>query len=1304
MMVIINLIFSALLVTTILLKVVVLLASTVASVEQSAVWVDTTDNPIANREIQFKTVDSFVLAVLNQSLTITSNSRVYVRPGSHTITLASEHGLVVRNIANFSIEVSHRNVTTSQSSRAKLLCHTKFGLSFINIANLRVNGIYFQGCVVSHNYYNYALKISDSFNVSIHDVCISQSEGIGLYLQNVYTNLSLSYTQLTKNAINCYIQYYTQPDRTSMQNTSYILIEHTNISLGQSCNNLMCNSSSSGLTMNFNQTSFVVSLSVFDAILQDNIGRSNIQINATSCCRANVIKFTRVHVLAFYTANYGISYHELQCIFEGSYPRKITVSHSRIERSCMYTKLYDNNGLRRGVSETHISLQNTSISNSPDSCLSSLEVYNIHYITLNNVEIRNGESPFILRVDNALDYKTSFYGVTLSGYCSFKNNKGGISLIGHQSNKAKSTTKLILMEESNTTIEQNKVLNTSENQFGSTLSLSNIVVEFRNNCHVKFTKNRAHISGGITAIGSNIQFIDNSLLEFVHNSGKSGGAMALYDKSQLSFYTSNSTIKFINNSATHYGGAIYIDDSSYLKRITNIFVAPFFSVFCCMPHLEFTKNQARLGGSALYGGWIDWINNYKAFLRIEANISRFLFIEHQRGDLSPIASKPSRICVCQNDTPDCTLTELKQKIHHGGTFSISAVAVGQRFGTVTSQVEARFNKEIDIQNPQISNLGDLEEIQIVNQKCTSIKYSPRSSSKVEKLWLTVSNTKNIVFSDKTINELKKDPAYYLQFEQLSIVVEFLPCPFGFQFNMSLQVCECTQLPTSAQFNVQCDTSTFKLIRQENTWIGIDTKLDPGDNASSMSIFGTCPFEFCDLRPVELTLDDLDKQCKFNRSGILCGECRQNLSMVFGSYACRDCSNKQTAPVLFVFAFAGMGLVILLFVLNLTISTGTVNSLIFYANIIYISTSFIPPSFLHSFLYNFVSVLNLGIGSEVCFYQGMDAHAKSWLRLTFPFYILTLSMLIIIVSHYSIRVSKLLGRNPVQVLATLFLLSYAKFLEVTVATSAIGFTTLQSADGKAVHYVWYLDGNVPYLSAKHALVFTATLFLVVFVCIPYTLFLVLVQPLQKYSHVRLFRWTNKLKPFIDVHTGPFKDKHRYWTGLLLLVRLGVVFLFTINGQGNQLINIAIIAIITLCLTLYILAVRGIYKSRVLSIIEIFFMINLFLLSISLFLQDIFSSRNQQESYWIVNTSAGLAFTYFCLVILYHIWARVRATVLGKWIANAAIKVKRKANFSTGSSESDTTKQSKMSDEISHAVTHSSIELREALLSDNSLLQS
>ena len=50
---------------------------------------------------------------------------------------------------------------------------------------------------------------------------------------------------------------------------------------------------------------------------------------------------------------------------------------------------------------------------------------------------------------------------------------------------------------------------------------------------------------------------------------------------------------------------------------------------------------------------------------------------------------------------------------------------------------------------------------------------------------------------------------------------------------------------------------------------------------------------------------------------------------------------------------------------------------------------------------------------------------------FPVYIWVLISLIILTSRYSITVSKLVGRDPVAVLATLLLVSYTKVLKIII---------------------------------------------------------------------------------------------------------------------------------------------------------------------------------------------------------------------------------------------------------------------------------
>ena len=86
-------------------------------------------------------------------------------------------------------------------------------------------------------------------------------------------------------------------------------------------------------------------------------------------------------------------------------------------------------------------------------------------------------------------------------------------------------------------------------------------------------------------------------------------------------------------------------------------------------------------------------------------------------------------------------------------------------------------------------------------------------------------------------------------------------------------------------------------------------------------------------------------------------------------------------------------------------------LIFYANIVAASKSAFFSSSEPSFPTVFVAWLNLDIGFDVCFIDGLDANTKAWLQLAFPAYIITLVVLvIIIISEPSPRFTRLIGRR------------------------------------------------------------------------------------------------------------------------------------------------------------------------------------------------------------------------------------------------------------------------------------------------------
>ena len=120
------------------------------------------------------------------------------------------------------------------------------------------------------------------------------------------------------------------------------------------------------------------------------------------------------------------------------------------------------------------------------------------------------------------------------------------------------------------------------------------------------------------------------------------------------------------------------------------------------------------------------------------------------------------------------------------------------------------------------------------------------------------------------------------------------------------------------------------------------------------------------------------------------------------------------------------------VCKLTVATGTLSGLVFYANIVGINRNiFLPVESTNAFSI-FIAWLNLDFGIETCFYDGLDTYSKTWLQFVFPVYIWVLVGLMVQVSRFSQRFASLLGNNPVSVLSTLILLSYTKILRTLIA--------------------------------------------------------------------------------------------------------------------------------------------------------------------------------------------------------------------------------------------------------------------------------
>jgi hypothetical protein len=851
-----------------------------------------------------------------------------------------------------------------------------------------------------------------------------------------------------------------------------------------------------------------------------------------------------------------------------------------------------------------------------------------------------------------------------------------ISLYAYNSKIIFKRNKSLQTESVNSTLMPNAVL-----------FLWNTECSFSLHSTISFSHNTAIHSGGITLYNSSVQFTTTTKVYFEYNEGGDGGGMAFYQKSYISRQRTskhwpNETIDmyFYHNKARGSGGAIFVKDTDFFQVLTGYLKDHFVSTpetYRPKIHLHFSNNTAKVSGNDLYGGWIDSYRLSDVFL--------LSWFPPSSSDIRyAIASDPIRICICNGEFPMCNQTDYSIKAFPGQMFQIKVVAVGQRMGIVPSVVTTEFSDGE-------GRLGEGQPIQGAGRECTALKFT------IFSIKFNKSKTLNLKVRDVEFQILKnirlqlRESEYRFLIQQFSIRVALQTCPLGFLFNSISKSCSCLQ-SINLHSGVQCDYSTYQISKTKHKWLSATFEHNDTQH-HGVVIYDQCPYDYCriqtDTDSFSLHLEFPDDQCAFNRSGILCGACQTNFSHVLGTSRCLKCSNLPLLAIIPGVLFAGVALVIFLMLFNLTVSVGTINGLIFYANIIRASQAvFFPPeiSSRSSFLSMFIAWLNLDLGIETCFCDGLDAYAKTWLQFVFPIYIWLIVITIIVASHYSTRVSKVIPNNALQVLATLFLLSYAKILRIVI--TVFSSTTLVYPDGFKKR-VWLYDGNIEFFMGRHIPLCIATLFLLALLSIPYTLSLVSIQWLQKISHYRLLFWVNRLMPLFDAYTGPYKYKHRYWTGVLLLIRVIILMIFTLNQTNNPSINLITILVMSVALATYASYI-GVYKSWPYNILEIISLLNSGFLSAISFYQLL----NDGGLAATTSVSISVAFITFTFILLFHATLQLKSSRKIRSAVSYLIPIAR-LRLGREQREEDIDIGPLI---INQELTHTSVELHEPLLDD------
>lgn len=107
----------------------------------------------------------------------------------------------------------------------------------------------------------------------------------------------------------------------------------------------------------------------------------------------------------------------------------------------------------------------------------------------------------------------------------------------------------------------------------------------------------------------------------------------------------------------------------------------------------------------------------------------------------------------------------------------------------------------------------------------------------------------------------------------------------------------------------------------------------GNESNGVVIHKYCPYNYCNPNNITVDLRYPDTQCAFNHAGTLCGGCRKGHSLALGTNRCLKCKDNVTLLLLILFAAAGLLLVLSITFLDITVAHGTINGLVFYANIV-----------------------------------------------------------------------------------------------------------------------------------------------------------------------------------------------------------------------------------------------------------------------------------------------------------------------------------------------------------------------------------
>lgn len=716
---------------------------------------------------------------------------------------------------------------------------------------------------------------------------------------------------------------------------------------------------------------------------------------------------------------------------------------------------------------------------------------------------------------------------------------------------------------------------------------------------------------------------------FSYNHAGTYGAISLMERSYLVFVEPLHVI-FKSNKAL-LGAAIFGVEDNVINCALQFTPAQYYDVSNYTEMnitIEMEDNSAELAGNDLYSSPIkrcvlrsdnlDPVLKDNISMLIESTFVIKKSTDDYSNNVQDISSTPSLVCDCHQVPTPCksNFTTVHASAHPGQkvTVTIAAFDVEQKvsvYSLITAQLYGIHRGAHGITSLHLDSQEVITRIE--PDVCTTLFYT---------IYHSISNT-----SLYPISDVQLSIAPYTETPRYVINLTLVGCPVGFyQANSS---CKCVY--KDPIFNLSCNNQDSSVIRPRNSWIGrTNFGCSDGSDFCHFGYSSQCPPSYCNATITRINLTDtIDGVCYGNRTGTLCGSCPEGLSVVFGTAECKECSNAYLATII-VYAVAGILLVFFMFLLQMTLATGTINGLIFYVNILGSTDGYL---FGHQvslyYLKIFVALLNLELGFPLCFYHGMTEIGLRCLQFVFPIYIWTIVIVIIILSHYSSRLAKITGKQSVAVLATLIYLSYSK-ISISIVNTFTS-ATVTTEDGN--HFlVWYFHGHLEFGRGYHLLPMLLSLVMLCLFVIPFTIVTTLSPFLNR------FRIVNRFMPLTDAVFAPYKDKWRFWFGArLCLLIISFIIAAVLRGSDVKL-SLGLQHILIAAFS-FVQAFVHPFKNRLIAILDLSFMINYSLLAFV----AVYTQEQNSNLYYASQMLVSLALIVFICIVVYHCYKVIRLCV-------------------------------------------------------------